>query len=247
VTDIRDDNLAYNERIATGGVDSILSSIFRDILLDFQIDIARFQALLERFVILENKVTNSSEISTARSSLARELLKNTMTWKVFMKALRFFRAERVMMVFRLFRGDETESTHVMRIGLKTDYGEGWEREPKLAKFYHDILASLEIDDEQLQSYLEHYTRRFHPGVNSAEFSAAKSSLRRDLAKNTMSWKVFMKGLSVIGTTRLIIDLTMYHSGNYHTNHTKSLILGEPELSNDESGQHEREETVTAAG
>jgi hypothetical protein len=73
----------------SGGADSVLASLFRSILLDLGINWGRFDALLSEYVGRNLQTEGNKDKSSQRGNLKRELLGDSVTWKVFCKGLKF--------------------------------------------------------------------------------------------------------------------------------------------------------------
>ena len=228
MSDLKSQEIGYGEKIGSGGSDAILSSYFRNILVNLHIDITRFQALLDKYIISQGIANNSAELSTSRSALRRELMSMTMTWKVFIKGLMFLRVESMMISLILYRDDNKTTVHDYEFKLVDDKSvEDSDDQPNvLATFFKEILENLEIDEDQheevFKEYLDHYVRFSKPGSSPNEQYTAKCSLRREISKANISWKVFMKGLIFLRTYKMIINLKLKHRNNLITKHTKTL-------------------------
>lgn len=75
----------------TPGINGILSRLFRQLLLDNKIDGMRWGALMSDFIKdARNGIPDNRRDQTSiRGNLTKEFARPQMTWKVFMKALRF--------------------------------------------------------------------------------------------------------------------------------------------------------------
>ncbi len=101
----------YGNEIKTGTSDSILASLFRTILHDLGITATRFNILLEKYIIKAGIPKNVKDISSQRGNLKKELLKNTMTWKVFIKAMIFLNVNKIDIRIRLHHPTGTITEH----------------------------------------------------------------------------------------------------------------------------------------
>lgn len=237
MSDLRSSELAYGERIGSGGSDAILASFFRDILFNLDIPVDRFQALLDRYIISQGIATNTAEISTNRSALRRELISTTMTWKVFNKGLKFLRAEDAILKVTLYHDDARVTHHecVFRVDEQNNAPDDDSETNTLAKFFREILQDLDVDDDMFQSYLDKYVKFAKPktmtGVSleempkliaakRAEEYYAKCSLKREILKDSISWKVFVRGLIFLGTKKVKFDLKLFHKSGLITRHEK---------------------------
>lgn len=102
-----------------GSADSILSTVFNNLLVPLGLHIgANFSSYLERYVSnpMNGVPQNIREKSSARGNLRKELLKPTMTWKVFMKGLRFLEVKFVKITFEVHYSNN--KTHVVTCPIK---------------------------------------------------------------------------------------------------------------------------------
>lgn len=225
MSDLKSLNLAFGERIGSGGSDAILSGYFRDILLNLGIDVGRFQALLDRYIISQGIATNTVEIYTSRSALRREFMNQTMTWKVFVKALMFLKTHKVTIEIILHRDESEPSVHEYTFEL-TEQKEESEEPNVLAVFFKKIQSELGIKDDSAlyQNYLDHYVKFSKPGSSTVEQYTAKCSLRREISKSNISWKVFIKGIIFLRTFKVNFKLRLFHRNDLVSDHIKTLVF-----------------------
>jgi hypothetical protein len=109
----------YIGDIKTGTSDSILAALFRTILFDLGITTARFNTLLERYLISSNMPKNIETVSSLRGNLKKELLKNTMSFKVFIKGLVFLNVKKFELKITLYHGNNQVTIHTKTVSLNT--------------------------------------------------------------------------------------------------------------------------------
>ncbi len=210
MSELKYKEIGFNEQIQSGGPDSILAHFFKVIIFNLKMDMNGFFRLIDRFIISINGITLINEISTARSALRRELMSQTMTWNVFLKGLLFLRIKEARIELVLFREGEETSVHehiVQITNIKEIEDE--ERINDLSIFFKTIVEEdLKIDKDLFKQLLDRYVWFSKPGSSDAEKHSAKCSLKRELYKNSISWKVFVKGLILLKTTRMIIRITL---------------------------------------
>ena len=118
-----DSDNEFGPVIKTGPSDSVLASLFRTILMDLGITAIRFEKLLDRYIIQAKLPNNIKEASSQRGNLRKELLKTTMTWKVFIKGLMFLNIIKFDVSIRLHHpnGRLTEHTKTVRLDRDIDH------------------------------------------------------------------------------------------------------------------------------
>lgn len=113
----------FGEQINTGSVDSILASLFRKILTELNINTTRFNSIMEQHLISKQAAIpqNTKERSSARGNLKKELLKETMTWKVFCRGLRFLHVPKITLTITLHHTVKQPTIHTMLINLGDEH------------------------------------------------------------------------------------------------------------------------------
>lgn len=106
--------------LKSGGVDSILASLFQSILVELGVNAAKFNVLMEQFLSdHRNQLPeNIRDKSNVRGNLRKELLKPHMTWKVFCKGLRFLNISRFEIAITLHHSTRPPTTHSKIVNLK---------------------------------------------------------------------------------------------------------------------------------
>ncbi len=97
----RDMRTSIEQPIRSGTSDSILASMFRHILASNNVTNEAFNSHLEKYIIRSGIPRDLKELSSLRGNLKKELTKNTMSWRVFVKALRFFNIHKFELVIRI--------------------------------------------------------------------------------------------------------------------------------------------------
>lgn len=233
MVDSRTQEMSYGERIGSGGTDAILASFFREILLDFSIDVNRFQALLDRYIVQSGLASNTAEISTSRSALRRELMNMGMTWKVFIKGLLFLRIEEAELILTLFKDDDDQfgtSVYSYTFNVKEEQrrinkeDKDHNRKNTLATFFDQIKDGELEKGKELSQYFQKYVEEAKPGSRVDQQSSTKTSLARELGKKNISWKVFVKGLILLRARKIKIGLILTHQIGKQTYHEKIVVF-----------------------
>lgn len=107
-----------NKRVQeTYGIGGILASLYRSILADWNIGTMEWGRLMHRYL---NGPANArrnkpgADQASTRANIAKELLDEQMTWKVFCKGLIFLRFPKVKITIELSRGSITK-THTIDV------------------------------------------------------------------------------------------------------------------------------------
>jgi hypothetical protein len=106
----------------TWGIGGILASLYRMILADWNIGTMEWGRLMHRYLndpINTRRNKPGADQASTRANIAKELLDEQQTWKVFCKGLVFLRFSKVKITVELSRGSITK-THTIDVdfGLK---------------------------------------------------------------------------------------------------------------------------------
>jgi hypothetical protein len=211
--------LAMSRSISgTSGV--ILASLFRTIMHEIGINHEKFNYLMLRYLDdPRNHIPrNIKDRSTVRGNLKKQLLKNTMTWKVFNKAMMFLNIRTIELVL-LLEHQEHESEHRLAINPPL-------KQPGmiLSEFYQQILADLNIDNIMLEAKIDNYCQRLNALATGDETLKNKSKVKRETTNSSISWKVFSRGLFILEIKKLTIVANVLHANNRQTVHKLTLLI-----------------------
>lgn len=109
-----------SHRLKSGTPDNILASLFHRILFELGIDTERFNQLMARYIVNARIPVNVQEASTAKGNLRKELMGDKMTWKTFIKGLRFLNISKFEIVIRAHHRNGTVSEHSESVVLRVE-------------------------------------------------------------------------------------------------------------------------------
>lgn len=97
----------------------------------------------------------------------------------------------------------------------------------LASFYGDILTNLGIFRMEWDRYMKDYLHDKRNGIpqNNRDLSSARGNIYKELSKQGMTWKVFVKGLRFIKINKFELVLRAYHSNGKISEHSKVVNVG----------------------
>lgn len=135
---LRDSSQRLGGVAQSGGIDSVLAVLFQKILLDLRIRENQFHRLMESFLMNPRnaRIGDVKDRSRARGNLKKELFKNTMTWRVFIKGMRFLNIPRFELVIRLHHRNHTMTEHNIVVALD-----------ELGEPYNDIITEQETSHD----------------------------------------------------------------------------------------------------
>lgn len=231
--DLKNLILPYGEQIRTGTADSVLSSMYRDILNDLHIkEEGRFIMLLNKYITKITPPEDANEISSLRNNLRKELLKSVMTWKVFVKGLKALNVKKldVALHLKVSSSDVTEAAVIRTVILDSNVlkkeREITDSNKAISVLFSDILYELDITTNKFSKLIADYIEKANIPSNIKEVSSTRGNIKKELLKNTISWKVFIKGLIFLKVNKFDIGLSLHHTNGKVTTHFFTVNLGE---------------------
>lgn len=103
----------------THGSNGVLSRLFRQMLLDLNIGGSRFGSLLQDYIqdSHHGAPLNKKDQTSMRGNLTKEFSRPQMTWKVFIKALRFLQLIKIDFVIKAYHANGKETLHSTTVVL----------------------------------------------------------------------------------------------------------------------------------
>lgn len=97
----------------------------------------------------------------------------------------------------------------------------------LARFFRIILTDLKIDAERYNSLMQRYIQRAHQNQNPVVQMEARARLSKDLMKDEMTWKTWIKGvMGFLSVIRIDFTVRLHHSTGRITSHTTTWMTDE---------------------
>jgi len=221
----------FGASIQSGAVGSILSRLYRTIMHDVGIDHQRYSALMERYIKQAANDPNRQEKAMARAGLSKELLKDVMTWRSFIKGLQFLHVETFSITLTLTHSTGKKSKHILLVKM-SDLEEE-KVGSVLSQLYRTIIDDLGIDQEKYNILMESYIRLAHNDPSRQEKATARAGLSKELLKDAMTWKSFVKGLTFLHVSEFEILLGLKYEIGKTSTHILVVQMGE--LNEDEEG------------
>ncbi len=224
----------FKEAISTRSVDSVLPVFYRDIMETIQFDERRFLVNVDKYVRRTIPPENFKEISSIRGNLRKELLRPVMTWKVFIRGLKVLNVRQIDFAVKVeikpndnYKGpSEVTSAHSMLLDNKhDDDGKGvYQTDNALAIIFKDIMFRMGVDTQHFMRLISEYIVKANLPTNVKEVSSTRGNLKKELFKNAITWKVFVKGLSFINVHRFTLILFLHHASTKITEHRFSVNI-----------------------
>lgn len=106
----------------------------------------------------------------------------------------------------------------------------------LAKFWRTIMFDCGLHDfDRYNDLMARYIQKTYNDPNRNERSSARASLGKELMKDSITWKTFIKGLNFLGVLRFELNITLHHANGKVTQHQVKAILDEVDTEGDDDG------------
>lgn len=200
--------------IRTGGVGAVLARLFRTVMHDLGItEQDRYDALMVRYIQKARFLPDAEKQEALRLGLSKELLKESITWKTLMKGFEFLYITQVEFKVTLDRsGVQSEHSVSFLIGKREEPGR------HLASLMARIFHELDIRDTEYDRLMVAYIEKSRDTIHKRQRASIRAAVSKELTKDTMTWKTFMKGLVFIGVERFTIDIKLHHQSKAPTKH-----------------------------
>lgn len=209
----------FGLEIRTGTTNSILSRLYRTTLHDLGITFDRYNALMSRYIAKAALDHNRLEKAAARTTLSKELLKESMTWKTFLKGLAFLNVKSYTIILK---GEgKTFKVHVSHWSdTFTDELAG----TVLAELLSKSFGQMDNAPEAQQARMDAYINKSYPKATAKDRSAIKSSLVKELSRPNITWNSLIKGYVLLGVEKLVIELLLDHENHRKTHHQTIVLI-----------------------
>jgi hypothetical protein len=223
----------YGQQVVTGGPESILATMYRQILKDLNIPKHRFEVLARNFVNSPKFNADNREIN-----LYKDLMNINVKWKSFIRGLQALNAKEVNFIFKLVDRDNNRSTHKELIQflpeckiVSNPNKDISNTGVILASIFHRVLLERNITSERFDMYLVDY---FANQVNDSDIvvrnvATVRGNVRKECFRDNMTWQVFIKALAFIQIVKFDMEIELIHQYMKPTIHRREIILDESYL------------------
>jgi hypothetical protein len=219
----------------TAGPNGILANLYRKMLVELNVGPGRFSDFLREYVIDPRNCIpqTQKDLTTARGNMMKELSRSGMTFKVFLKGLRFLQVRTLDFCVKCYYYTGDTSTHqtLIDFGSRKDHREV---APNviLADLYRRMLVDLDIGPGRFSDLLNDYVTDPRNGVppTPKDFTTARGNLTKELSRDGMTFKVFLKGLRFLQVMKVDFSVRChYYSGrvSIHGTTVEFARLSEP--------------------
>lgn len=205
---------AVKARHTYRGVGGSLAELFRTIQYDLGISGPRMEVLISEFIIAEKRSIPDNRVSRflVRGNIRRELERPSMTFKVFIKMLKIIGVRNMDFgVVLEFASNKASQEHFVHLNLKAHSNKSIQLSDdaqsvssSLTHLWSSIKAFQNYTEEQFDVLLADFIRVERKKIEDKKVAKlfTKGNVRRELEKPSMTFKVFVKGLRVLGVKRV---------------------------------------------
>jgi hypothetical protein len=207
------------------GVGGSLAELFRTIQYDLNISGPRMEVCISEFIIAEKRRIPDNRVARflVRGNIRRELDRPSMTFKVFIKMLKIIGVKQMDFGVELdFGQNKTQQNHLVHLDLKAHSN----KSIQLSDDIHSVSSSLSFlwnkikdaqafDAEKFDHLLAEFIRIERKKIEDKRVAKlfTKGNVRRELEKPSMTFKVFIKGLRVLGVKRVRVFVNVQRTNS----------------------------------
>lgn len=205
---LRDQIIPYGKQVYSGAKEAILANLFRGILEKAGLPESRFNVLVDKYVINTMGHEDAKELTSVKGNMKKEYLRSHMTWKVFVRGFRIINARSFTITLhaKFSEGDVKEAGVARRLVFDSKYLESdldlTDPDKVLYALYKDLNVQTRTNMARFNKLFDMYAVRSHIPMNMKDISSARGNLNKEFKKDTMSWKVFIKGLIFLTATNV---------------------------------------------
>lgn len=227
-------------RLNTGLPDIINTVMFRQIMADTMIQPDRLNMLIHRYLIRNYGVHIPRELSSERGKAYDEIMHSeSISWKVFIKALAYINVRQVDIELELRFRDELIKQTVLPSGtmclrnviyLTDDFaskqksGDTKHVGTYLAEMFKKALEDLKIDRDVFDKLMVRYIEITRTPTENRKLATIKGNFNKEFQNDTMTWSVFIKSLVFLGVEGFTYSLALTHASGHITLHQKKVSV-----------------------
>lgn len=193
--------IPFGQRIRNGPTGSILCNLFRGLLASADVDQESYSRVIDRYAQNPPEGANASTIQ----SLGKELMRESITWKAFLKGLDFLRVGKFSFIVQL----ELEDGRSVRYNATHQLNQIPAPGNVLSTAFRELSLSIVSDVKEHSELMNRYIERNCVGSDRTRRAAVRSTLGKELFKAAMTWKSFIKGMVYLSATKIEITFIAY--------------------------------------
>jgi hypothetical protein len=197
----------------------MLTRLFIEMLKSMNVDTIMYENRIDQYIVNAGLPKNIKELSSVRGNIKKELSKPSMSWKVFLKSMVFLGVKEFKLSIH-FKNAHTEEFQNIEENYVFDYKTinmklfgGTDREKDdmadtniLHTLYQKIHQTFIECGVSEQDMVESYVQKTMINTDDRDLSSIKGSIKKEISRGNMTWRVFIKGLCFLGIEQYVIAL-----------------------------------------
>lgn len=196
---------------------SVLSWIFRDVLVHRRVNIFTWNKRIQQFFDKPHNRENKPD----RGNLNKTLTNDEFTWEAFKKAVDFLNPKHATFHVKLFwrNGRESEYSLTFAFDKEDDVIEGLppdtrrkkkDKRSTLARLYARILNGEQVDPRRWDALLDAWVKKPENGIiqTRVHMLRERTERQREILRPKMTWRVFRIGLLLLDPERVEFRLVL---------------------------------------
>lgn len=204
---LKDVTPGLSAKIVNGDTESILAGLLRSILYNSTIIQstphpeeknlkvnALFEYALSRYIRRTFSLSNIKEVSSLKTKIKNDITSTTISWKSFITALEILSITQMAIRITILDIDGLETHHDYLADLSKS-------EMVLAGLFKQICTDRKIGATRLDQLLDRYVKVQRQNVSAKEIASVRGNLKKEISKDNITWKIFIKCLVLLGAIR----------------------------------------------
>lgn len=211
--------LDLTRQIRTGSVNSMLKRLFIEMLKAMNVDSIMYENRIDQYIVNAGLPKNMKELSSVRGNIKKELSKTAMSWKTFMKSMVFSGVKefKLSITFENQHTSKLESiseiyifdykTINMKLFGGTDREKDSMDDASVLHTLYQKIHKLYLDSGVTEhDMVVSYVQKTMINTDIRDLSYIKASLKKDITRAGMTWRVFIKNLCFLGIEHYVISM-----------------------------------------
>lgn len=211
----------FNMVIRSGSVESILARLFRTTIMDLGVTTRdQYDSLMVRYVQKARYTDDPDKQAALRAGLADELLKEKITWKTLFRGYAFLNIEKVHFTVVIEAHSGEKSSH----SVEFDVNETIEPGKVLSNLLRGIFFEKRVVDDKYNELMNNFIDSSRTVIHKRQRATIRAQLHKELYKDSITWKTFVKGLLFLQVPKFNIVTRVYHARKFATEHVIQVII-----------------------
>jgi hypothetical protein len=197
----------------------MLTRLFIEMLKSMNVDSIMYENRIDQYITNAGLPKNIKELSSVRGNIKKELAKPSMSWKVFLKSMVFLGVKEFKLSVTFNNKvtsviENIEQSHIFdykTINMKLFGGTDKEKDELeetnvlhgLYQKIHQCFIDCGVTEQDM---VIDYAKKTMMNTNERDLSSIKGSIKKEISRGNMTWRVFIKGLCFLGIEHYVLAL-----------------------------------------